>query len=156
MKLSASIPTLKSQAKRKAKAEGIPLSEALNHIARREGYTSWSLLAKKAEEHEEAQRRELPKVITELPLTGFLRKQAISIAEEAFANALGRMEARHPRPARRSWDAEAHVDKTLTEDMLPIDTDYAFSLFEAFIVMDAVEAAVDADADADAAAEAES
>ncbi len=145
MKLSASIPNLKSQAKRKAKAEGIPLSEALNHIAQREGFNSWSLLAKKFEEYEVAQRQQLPKVITQLPLTGFLRKEAISIAEEAFANALGRMEARNPRPAMKSWDAEAYVDRTLTEDMLPIDTGYALSLFEAFIVMDAVYAAVDAD-----------
>jgi len=149
MKLSASIPNLKSQAKRKAKEEGIPLAEAYDHIARREGFETWSLLARKFEEHEEAQRQELPKTITDLPLTGFLRKEAVSIAEEAFARALGRMEARHPRDARRTWDAGAYVDRTLTPDMLPIDTDYALSLFEAFIVMDAVDAAVDTDADAE-------
>lgn len=149
MKLSASIPNLKSQARRKAKAEGIPLSQALNHIAQREGFNSWSLLATKFEEHEEGQRQQLPKMITELPLTGFLRKEAIATAEEAFATALGRMEARNPRPARKAWDAGAYVDRTLTEDMLPIETDYALSLFEAFIVMEAVEAAVDADADAE-------
>ncbi len=147
MKLSASIPNLKSQAKCRSKAEGIPLSEALNYIAQREGFNSWSLLAKKFEEYEEAQRQQLPAMITELPLTGFLRKQAISIAEEAFATALGRMEARNPRPARKGWDAEAYVDRTITKDMLPIETDYALSLFEAFIVMDAIYAAVDADAD---------
>ena len=146
MKLSASIPNLKSEAKRKAKAEGIPLAETLNRIARREGYNSWSLLAKKFEEHEEAQRKELPKTIVALPLTGFLRKEAVSIAEEAFARALGRMEARNPRRAKSGWNAEAYVDRVLTEDMLPIDTDCALSLFEAFIVMDAVDAAVDADA----------
>jgi hypothetical protein len=146
MKLSASIPNLKSQAKRKAKDEGIPLAEALNQIAQREGFSSWSLLAKKFKEHEETQRQQLPKVITELPLTGFLRKEAISIAREAFARALGRMEARNPRKAASVWDAEAYVDKLLNEEMLPIDTDYALSLFEAFIVMETVEAAVDADA----------
>ena len=146
MKLSASIPNLKSQAKRKAKEEGIPLFEALNHIAQREGFSSWSLLARKLEEHEEARRQQLPKTIVELPLTGFLRKEAVSIAEQAFAKALGRMEARNPRKARAGWNAEAYVDRTLTEDMLPIDTDYALSLFDAFIVMEAVEAAVDADA----------
>lgn len=148
MKLSASIPNLKSEAKRKAKAEGIALSEALNHTAQREGYNNWSLLAKKAEEHTEAQRNALPKTIVALPLTGFLRKEAVSIAEEAFARALGRMEARKPRKARSSWNAEAYVDRVLTKEMLPIDTDYALSLFEAFIVMEAVDAAVEADADA--------
>lgn len=147
MKLSASIPKLKSQAKRKAREEGIPLAEALNHIAKREGFNSWSLLAKKFDEHEAAQRQELPKTITELPLSGFLRKEAVATAEEAFARALGRMEARNPRDARPTWDAEAYVDRVLTPDMLPIDTDYALSLFEAFIVMDAVDAAVDADAE---------
>lgn len=147
MKLSASIPNLKSQAKRKAREEGIPLTEALNRVAQREGFNSWSLLAKKFEEHEETQRQKLPKTIVELPLTGFLRKEAVSIAEEAFAKALGRMEARNPRKARSGWNAEAYVDRVLTEEMLPIDTDYALSLFEAFIVMDAVDAAVDADAE---------
>lgn len=146
MKLSASIPTLKSQAKRKAKEEGIPLAEALNHVAQREGFNSWSLLARKLKEHEESQRQKLPQTIVELPLTGFLRKEAVSIAEDAFAKALGRMEAQNPRKARSGWDAEAYVDRVLTEEMLPIDTDYALSLFEAFIVMEAVEAAVDADA----------
>jgi hypothetical protein len=33
--------------------------------------------------------------------------------------------------------------------MLPIETEYALSLFEAFIVMDAVYAAIDADETAD-------
>lgn len=149
MKLSASIPNLKSQAKRKAKAEGIPRSEALNHIAQREGFNSWSLLAKRFEEYEETQRQQFPKTITELPLTGFLRKEAVSIAEAAFVTALGRMEARNPRKARSQWDPEAFVDRVLTEEMLPIDTDNALSLFEAFIVMDAVDAAVAADAEAE-------
>lgn len=148
MKLSASIPSLKSEAKRIAKMEGIPHAEALNKIARREGFNSWSLLASKADAHEATQRQQLPKTITTLPLTGFLRKEAVAIAEQAFVTALGRIEARHPRQARRHWNAEAYVDRTLTPDMLPIDTEYALSLFEAFIVTDAVEAAVDADADA--------
>ena len=94
-----------------------------------------------------AQRQTLPKTIVELPLTGLLRKEAVSTAKSAFANALGRMEARNPRTARSSWNAEEYVDRVLTSDMLPIETDYAFSLFEAFIVMEAVDAAVDADAE---------
>ncbi len=147
MKLSASIPNLKSQAKRKAKAERIPLSAALNQIAQAEGFKTWSLLAKKFEDHETVQRKDLPETIVALPLTGFLRKEALSIAEAAFATALGRMEARNPRKARSSWNAEAYVDRVLKADMLPIETDYALSLFEAFIVMEAVEAAVQADED---------
>lgn len=145
MKLSVPIPTLKSQAKRKAKKEGIPLIEALNRVAQREGFRSWSLLAKKFEEHEESHRQKLPAMITQLPLTGFLRKEAVSIAEQSFSRALGRMEARNPREARKHWNVEQYVDRVLRSDMLPIETDYALSLFEAFIVMDAVEAAVEAD-----------
>jgi hypothetical protein len=118
MKLSASIPKLKSQAKRKAKEGGIPPAEALNHIAKREGFDSWSLLARKFEEHEAAQRQELPKTITELPLTETRR-------------AWGR-----GSPCRQSPHAGHAADRH----------DYALS-FEAFIVMEAIDAAVDADAE---------
>ena len=48
MSLSASIPGLKSQARKLRRAEGITLCEALDRIARAEGYPSWSLLVARA------------------------------------------------------------------------------------------------------------
>jgi len=48
MKLSAPIFQLKRQAKKLARDQGLPLHDALDHIARQEGFTSWSLLAAKA------------------------------------------------------------------------------------------------------------
>ena len=48
MKLSAPIYYLKRQARILSRTEGIPLHEALDHIAVREGFTRWSLLVSKA------------------------------------------------------------------------------------------------------------
>lgn len=45
MKPSASIPRLKRKARLFARAEAVPLHAALNHVAAREGYAAWSLLA---------------------------------------------------------------------------------------------------------------
>ena len=45
MKLSAPIYRLKRQAKLLSRAEKIPLHSALDHIARGQGFGSWSLLA---------------------------------------------------------------------------------------------------------------
>ncbi|WP_172296556.1 DNA helicase [Pseudoruegeria sp. HB172150] len=45
MKLSVPIYRLKREARRLSRAEGIPLAEALDRMAAREGFASWSLLA---------------------------------------------------------------------------------------------------------------
>jgi len=45
MKLSAPIYVLKQQAKALSRREKIPLHQALNRIAKREGFSAWSLLA---------------------------------------------------------------------------------------------------------------
>lgn len=47
MRLSAPIFRLKSQAKALAKSNGLPLHRALDQVASREGFTSWSHLAAK-------------------------------------------------------------------------------------------------------------
>jgi hypothetical protein len=47
MVLSASIPALKSKARKLHRAEHLPLCEALDQIAAQEGYASWSLLIAK-------------------------------------------------------------------------------------------------------------
>jgi len=45
MRLSAPIYRLKRQAKLLARKTGVPLNEALNSVAKEEGFSSWSLLA---------------------------------------------------------------------------------------------------------------
>ncbi len=45
MRLSAPIYRLKRQAKLLSRKSGVPLNEALNQVAKEEGFTSWSLLA---------------------------------------------------------------------------------------------------------------
>jgi replicative DNA helicase len=50
MKLSAPIYVLKSQAKELKRTKQITMTEALNQIAQREGYSSWSLLQAKAKD----------------------------------------------------------------------------------------------------------
>jgi hypothetical protein len=48
MRLSAPIYRLKRQAKALSRHKKIPLNEALNSVARDEGFSSWSLLAAQA------------------------------------------------------------------------------------------------------------
>jgi replicative DNA helicase len=51
MKLSAPIFRLKHKAKKLSRETGVPLSQALNQIARNEGFSSWSLLASRVSAH---------------------------------------------------------------------------------------------------------
>jgi replicative DNA helicase len=48
MRLSQPIFRLKHEAKKLSREAGIPLGEALNRLARKEGFSSWSLLAARA------------------------------------------------------------------------------------------------------------
>lgn len=48
MKLSAPVYHLKRKAKRLSRDKGVPLHQALDHIATQEGFGSWSLLSAKA------------------------------------------------------------------------------------------------------------
>ena len=48
MKLSAPLYHLKRKAKLLSRAENIPLHEALDRVARQQGFSAWSLLAAKA------------------------------------------------------------------------------------------------------------
>ncbi len=52
MKLSAPIPRLKSQARALSRNEHLPLHEALDRIARREGFNAWSLLVNHISSHQ--------------------------------------------------------------------------------------------------------
>ncbi|MGZ3742465.1 MAG: DNA helicase [Pseudobdellovibrionaceae bacterium] len=50
VKLSAPIYVLKAQAKELKKSNSMSMAEALNHIAQREGYSSWGLLQSKSKD----------------------------------------------------------------------------------------------------------
>ena len=57
-----------------------------------------------------------------------------------------RIEPDNPKDTRALWDAEDYVDNHhLSDDMLPIDSEYALSLIEAFLVHDVIRLAVEAD-----------
>ncbi len=55
MKLSAPISVLKQQAKALSRKEGIPLHQALDQVASREGFRAWSLLSARATPQNPAQ-----------------------------------------------------------------------------------------------------
>ncbi|TGR60188.1 DNA helicase, partial [Mesorhizobium sp. M2D.F.Ca.ET.223.01.1.1] len=50
MRLSAPVYYLKRQARLLSRGENVPLHQALDRVAAREGFGSWSLLAAKAAE----------------------------------------------------------------------------------------------------------
>jgi len=56
MNLSAPIYRLKRQARILSRSEGIPHHEALNRVAREEGFDSWSLLASRVSEYRPSKR----------------------------------------------------------------------------------------------------
>ncbi len=56
MNLKTPVYGLKREAKQLARTESMPLNQALDHIARREGFASWSLLAARHAEQSPAQR----------------------------------------------------------------------------------------------------
>jgi hypothetical protein len=148
MSLSAPINELKRKAKLLGRSEGIPLNQAYARIAEEEGYTSWGLLLRDYE----AQRPK-PNVqprtgyqITSLPVDAAYRKEAIELANSTFEVVMRRIEPDNPVATRRLWDAAEYVDNHhLRSDMLPIDSEYALSLIEAFLVHYVIDLAVQAD-----------
>lgn len=148
MNLSAPINELKRKAKLLRRSEDIPLNQALNRIAKEEGYTSWSLLIRDYEA-----KKPKPSVaprtgyqITSLPVSDAYRKEAIELANSTFEMVMRRIEPDNPKDTRALWSAEDYVDHHhLSEDMLPIDSEYALSLIEAFLVHHVVDLAVQAD-----------
>lgn len=148
MNLSAPINELKRKAKLIRREESIPLNQALARIAKEEGYASWGLLIR---EHEA--RRPKPKVqprtgyqITSLPVDASYRKEAIELANSTFELVMRRIELENPKDTRALWDAEDYVDNHhLSADMLPIDSEYALSLIEAFLVHYVIDLALRGD-----------
>lgn len=154
MKLSAPIYILKRRAKLLSRQTRMPLSRALNKIAKDEGHENWSQLVafnstsnpKMKPEEPKSNTGVKPTQITKLPLEKEDRAEFIETANAAFENILNRIEAENPEKTRELWDAEFYVDNDLLQDdMLPIDRDYALSLPEAFLVYPVIELAMTAD-----------
>lgn len=151
MNLSAPINELKRKAKLLGRSEGIRLNQALNRIAKEEGYSSWSLLIRDYEAQKPKPSTE-PRTgyrITSLPFSDGYRKEAIDLANSTFEMVMRRIEPDNPKDTRALWSAETYVDHHhLSEDMLPIDSDYALSLIEAFLWHYVVDLATQADKEA--------
>lgn len=148
MKLSAPINELKRKAKLIRRKEDIPLNRALERIAKEEGHASWGLLIHDYEA-QKPKPNALPRTgyqITSLPVDASYRREAISLANSTFEMVVRRIEPDNPRDTRALWDAEDYVDNHhLSPDMLPIDSEYALSLIEAFLVHHVIDLAVRAD-----------
>ena len=149
MNLSAPINELKRKAKLIRRAEGIPLNQALARIAKEEGYASWGLLIRDYEAQKPKPNVQ-PRTgyqITSLPVDDAYRKEAIDLANSTFEMVMRRMEPDNPKETRALWDADDYVDNHhLSADMLPIDSEYALSLIEAFMVHHVLDLVMHADA----------
>lgn len=148
MELSAPIYELKRKAKKLRRAKGLTHSEALNNIANEEGFTSWSLLISKYEDQKPKPTIQDPVgfEITNLPLDAEFRAEAIEVANAAFERVFDGIDPDNPKLTRKLWNAEKHVDEDhFSQENLPIDSEYALSLIEAFMLSHVVGLATKAD-----------
>lgn len=148
MNLSAPINELKRKAKLLRRAESIPLNQALARIAKEEGYAGWGLLIRdyEAQKPRANVQSRTGYQITSLPFDAAYRKEAIDLANSTFEMVMRRIEPNNPKDTRALWDVENYVDNHhLSEDMLPIDSEYALSLIEAFLVHHVIGLAMQAD-----------
>ncbi len=144
MAFSAPINELKRKAKLLGRKEGIPHNQALDKIAREEGYPKWGLLIREYEKQKS--RPTSGGVIENLPFDEDYRKEAIELANATFERVIRRIEPDNPKTTRELWDAAEYIDNHhLSADMLPIDREYALSLIEAFLVHYVIDLAVKAD-----------
>lgn len=138
MRLSAPINELKRKAKLLRRDADITHSQALDAIAKQEGYANWSILIRKFEEHKFKPNSKV-KVgfqLTNLPLSEEYRVEAIDVAKSTFEHVFQRIEPDNPVSTRKLWDAEKFVDEHhFTEDLLPIDSEYALSLIESGMLL---------------------
>jgi hypothetical protein len=148
MELSAPIYELKRKAKQLRREKGLRHSEALNCIAKEEGFTSWSLLIHKYEDQKPKPTTQdsVSFEVSELPLDTDFRAEAIDVANAAFERVFARIEPDNPKMTRKLWDAEKHVDEDhFSHENLPIDSEYALSLIETFMLSHVVGLATTAD-----------
>ncbi|MCZ4270643.1 hypothetical protein O4H48_22420 [Rhodobacteraceae bacterium G21628-S1] len=155
MRLSAPINELKRRAKLLRRSEGISLNQVLTRIAKEEGYANWGLLIRDYEA-QKLKHNVQPRTgyqITSLPVDDAYRKDAIELANSTFEMVMRQIELDNPGETRQLWDAAEYVDRhhlnDLRSDMLPINSEYALSLIEAFLVHYVVDLAGQADRNAD-------
>lgn len=137
MDLSAPINELKSKAMLLRRESGISHNQALDRIARDEGYASWSILIRKYEDQKPkpAQKPTSGYLTKSLPFDAGYRAEAIELANSTFEDVVRRIEPDNPQLTRKLWNASEYVDNHhLRDDMLPIDSKYALSLIEALLV----------------------
>src|SRR5262245_5780636 len=116
MALSAPIWRLKHRAKQLSREAGIYLHEALDCVAREEGFESWSLLvARNPAQSAPANTDARTSQITVLPLGKADRGEFVAIANRTFENVLNRIEPKNPEATRRLWSAEHYVDRILLQ-----------------------------------------
>lgn len=152
MVLSAPIYELKRRAKQLRRDKSLSHIEALNAIANEEGFTSWSLLLYKCEGHKPkpTTRDTIGFEVRELPLDPDFRAEAINVANAAFERVFAGIGPENPEMTRKLWNAEQHVDVDhFSEENLPINSEYALSLIEAFMLSHVVGLATTADKMAD-------
>ncbi|MDB5128350.1 hypothetical protein [Mucilaginibacter sp.] len=83
--------------------------------------------------------------ITSLPLSGDDRAEFIAVANNVFDYVINRMELLHPEPTRKLWDAEGFLDNLLNEEILPIDREQLWTMFEHFLIGHVADLAAQAD-----------
>ena len=84
--------------------------------------------------------------IETLPVDDRYRDEAIELASSTFEMVMRRIEPDKPKATRALWEASYYIDNHhLSEDMLPIDSEYALSLIEAFLVHYVIDLAAQAD-----------
>ena len=148
MELSAPIYELKRRAKQLRREKGLKHSEALNCIAHEEGFTSWSLMIHKYEDQKPKPtiQDRVSFEVSKLPLDVDFRAEAIAVANAAFERVFEGIEPNNPKMTRKLWNAEKHVDEDhFSQENLPINSDYALSLIEAFMLHHVVGLATTAD-----------
>ncbi len=148
MDLSAPINELKRKAKLLRSETGMPHNQALDRIAKDEGYASWSILTRKYEDQKSkpAQKPKSGYLIKSLPFDEDYQAEAIELANSTFDEDIRRTEPDNPRMTRELWNADDYVNNHhLSDHMLPIDSEYALSLIEAFLVHHVINLATKAD-----------
>jgi len=84
--------------------------------------------------------------ISSLPLEKEDREEFIEAANQSFERVFTSIEPNNPEMTRSLWDAERYIDEELlSDDMLPIDRDYALSLVDSFMVGYVIQLSVQAD-----------
>ncbi len=148
MSLSAPINELKRKAKLLRREEGIPLNKVLSRIAKEEGYASWGLLIRDYESQKikPNMKSKSGYLIKALPVDPEYRTEAIDLANATFEMVMLHIAPDNPKETRKLWDAAEYVDDHhLTLEMLPIDSEYALSLIEAFLFHYVINLSVQAD-----------